>query len=258
MRTRLLPIGFASLLLCGCRGEAKPPPKVDAASHKAPNADASMTAEDWLNRGNELRQSDKEGSVNAYTMALELDPSLDEAVFNRACAHSELGQDRQAVADLKLLVDRESDLAEELKQLFATIPLAYVSIGTDALQSGDYDLAMEKYSAAVVYDPQNADGHVGCGLVHKKLGRIDDAFTCYSKAIEVDPNCAIAFHNRGELFLARKEFQKAVSDFTRAIEIDPDASSYDSRALAFEGAGETAKADDDRRTAAGLKAKSAN
>ena len=217
-----------------------------------------MNAEEWFNRGNELRESDKEGSVVAYTKAIELDPSLDEAIFNRACAHSELGQDRQAVADLKLLVDRGSELAEELKQLFASIPLAYVSIGTGAYQSEDYDLAMEKYSAAIIYDPQSANGHVGCGLVHKKLGRIDEAFTCYNKAIEVDPNCAIAFHNRGELFLARKEFRKAISDFTKAIEIDPDASSYDSRALAYEGAGEAAKAKDDRKTATGLTAKSAN
>jgi tetratricopeptide (TPR) repeat protein len=240
-----------AMMACGCGG---PDASVQDTADTRKNG-GSMSPEQWLSRGNDLRKTDKLKSVDAYSQAIRLDSSFDVAYYNRALTLSELGRDEEAAADLETLVQRNSEFAPRLKELFAAISGAFISVGNDAFESGDYELALNKYRAAAMYNAENAGGHIGCGLVYAQKGQRDDALAAFTRAIEVDPESSIAYQNRGELFLAEQEFGTAIDDLSRAIEWEPDEPSiYTSRARAYEARGESDKAQQDRNAAAQLAA----
>ena len=215
-----------------------------------------MMAQDWFNRGNDLRNTDKQAAINAYTEAIRLEPSLDVAYFNRALTYSELGRDKEAVADSKVLADRNSECAGRLRTLFGTLPGAYVSLGNHAFKAGDFRLALEKYDAALIYDPKCADAHVGRGVIFGQQGKIPEAISEYNRAIALDARSAVAYHNRGEAYLAQSQFREAVADFTKAIELDPgEPSGYTKRAEAFKGLHDKVRAKKDREMASRLEGK---
>jgi tetratricopeptide (TPR) repeat protein len=230
-------------------------------SNPKPRGDASteeevMSAPNWFARGNHLRETNKEDAIKAYTEAIRLEPSMEAAYFNRALTYSELGLDKEAVKDMDSLMTRRSELAKKLQGLFGVIVAANISMGTNAADSGNLDLALEKYNIALTYDPNSSDAHVGRGFVFSQKGRFEDAIAEFDRALESNPKSALAFHNRGQTNIARSEFDQAVADFTKAIELDPnEPSAYRERARAYESLGQLANAKKDRQEASRLGAK---
>jgi tetratricopeptide (TPR) repeat protein len=79
-----------------------------------------------------LRSSDvaeKQIAVGYFCRAIELDPSFDEAWFNRAIGLQSLGLHEDAISDLQALLERDSPLAGRLSQLFAMLPDVYTQLG---------------------------------------------------------------------------------------------------------------------------------
>jgi Tfp pilus assembly protein PilF len=219
-------------------------------------AGQKVAAQEWFNRGNELRPKDREKALFAYSESIRLDPSFDRAYFNRALLHSEMGRDKEAMADYQVLKDRKSESAPKLKGLFAGVAGAYLSIGNDACEKGDLELALSKYKAAAIYDPEYANAYIGRGIVYQKKGKVDDAITEFQHAIELDPKSAIAHLNCGEAYLEQSKFDKAIESLTKAIELNPqEAAAYTSRAAAYEGSKDKVKAQEDRAAASRLKDK---
>src|SRR5262249_37180908 len=143
----------------------------------------------------------------AYTKAIRLQPSMQEAYFNRALTHSELGQDKEAVRDMDTLVSSGSELGKKLKGLFGAIVGANISMGTAAAERGDWNLALEKYDIALIYEPKSPDAHVGRGLIFAQRGKFDDAIAEFDRALDLNPKSALAYHNRGQANLTRSRFE---------------------------------------------------
>src|SRR5438128_2090788 len=87
---------FLGVLGCGSQPAAPSGP-----------AQGKSAAEAWFKRANEARSAKssmgKQRAVEAYSEAIRQDPSMEEAYFNRALTYAELGQAKDAVADLNHL-----------------------------------------------------------------------------------------------------------------------------------------------------------
>jgi tetratricopeptide (TPR) repeat protein len=101
--------------------------------------------------------------------------------------------------------------------------LTYTNRGAAFYSSGDYDLAIKDYNAAMKLAPREGE--------------------CYL--------------NRGEAWLAKKAYKEAIADFTKAIQLysNPKKSyeAYRLRAIAYEKKGDAIAADADRRRATRVK-----
>ena len=72
----------------------------------------------------------------------------------------------------------------------------------------------------------------------------------FNSATQLDPNIADPrlFASRGKAYLERKDYAKAIEDLTKAIHLNPkSASAYFDRARAYEGSGDSEKADKDSK-----------
>ena len=108
--------------------------------------------------------------------------------------------------------------------LVAFVPLAAANLGEDdstastdpnfqegkkAVESQDWNKAVELLSKAVQYDPKNADAHNFLGYAYRKTGKIDASFNHYSEALKLNPKHKHAHEYIGEAYLLTDNLPKA-------------------------------------------------
>lgn len=140
----------------------------------------------------------------------------------------------------------QDELSNDVKKLY--------NEGNLALKSRDYDLALEKYNAAVALDANFAKGHYWAGIANKmkknysaaeqsfktaiakddsyvrayvslgevqaRADRFNDAIASYNKALELDASAKKAHRGLGLVYMDTKNYGKAIEMFTKATEVD--------------------------------------
>ncbi len=207
------------------------------------NAVNRLSAEDWFQKGmtawNDRRYQD---AVDAYTKAIELDPTYVVAIDNRGACYGRLGKYREAMAD--------HNRAISLNPLYA---FAYTNRGAIYFYIGNYEKSVEDHSKAIELDRGNHLGWGNRGSVYINLKRYHDAVMDLNKAIELAPDFSDHYMNRAAAFLYLDQNQKALKDLDKAIELDPfNYRAYNNRSLAYQRLGEEEKSLADLKTAARL------
>ncbi len=119
-----------------------------------------------------------------------------------------------------------------------------------------YSDAIEKFSAILKANPNNAVAHTVRGLAYNKLGKPDLAIADFNKAIEINPLYSHAYSSRGFVYSEKNETKKALADFDKAIELNKsNDDAYYNRGLAYYRTEQYTKSLGDYKTAAGLKLK---
>ena len=62
---------------------------------------------------------------------------------------------------------------------------------------GNYQEAIENYSQASTFNPQDAKAYYNRGLTHSRLGKYEEAIQDYNQAIALDDQLALAYYSRG-------------------------------------------------------------
>jgi Flp pilus assembly protein TadD len=155
---------------------------------------------------------------------------------------------------------------------------------------GDWQHALDDYTAAIKWAPHNTelyydrgvvfasqseddaalrdfDAAMGAGSkvlvpalrqrakIYAARGNLSGALADYSKAINLQPKTASLWSDRGYVALNQHDYNEAVKDEAEAIQLDPKlARAYYLRGVASGDLGDRANAVDDLRTAVGLDA----
>jgi tetratricopeptide (TPR) repeat protein len=151
-----------------------------------------------------------EQAIEAYNLALALDPALTEAYYNRGRAYDLTGDYEQAIRDFDKVIELNPNLTE-----------AYRARGRSYRESGELERAIDDFDAAIALDPDFADAYAGRGLAYSRLGDLEQAIQDYDKAIELRPEDAEAYINRGEVYFRLEDYAEAIEDWTKVIELAP-------------------------------------
>jgi tetratricopeptide (TPR) repeat protein len=109
-----------------------------------------------------------------------------------------------------------------------------VQQGDALIKQGNYDEAIEEYTAAIELDPDLATAYLGRGQAYFPQGRSLMAVSDYSRAIELDPDYTAAYYGRGWAQLDNRAWEGAVSDFSKVIELEPNqARAYNGRGWGY-------------------------
>ncbi len=124
-----------------------------------------------------------------------------------------------ASADLSVLMQDETDWR------------SLNALASIALQTGQLDEAVRRYSGLLERQPDFAEGHYKRGNALNRLGRWSAALADYDRAVTLDPGYANAFCNRGTVFERLERWEEALVSYDRAIALDSkDAFAYYNRA----------------------------
>jgi tetratricopeptide (TPR) repeat protein len=229
----------------------KPPAKTASAEAKDPREQAAELFE----AGQSAHQKGElEKAVGLYGDALERDPSLWQAEFQRAAAYSSLNR----------LADAKASMLRALKQLseFGDAPeargpssRALVLLGEIALAENDPVEAEKSFRRALELNPPSARARAGLaeimlgggkhseaiaeakaaieagddsaaiyallGEAQTLSGKYDESLASLNEALKREPKNAIALRRRAEVYLARNDLKAAIEDLSASAEIEP-------------------------------------
>jgi tetratricopeptide (TPR) repeat protein len=121
-------------------------------------------AQDWLDRGVELEETDHDGALAAYERAIALHATLLDAHINRACLLHEAGR----------LAEAERAYREGIAAC-GDDPHLLFNLGVLLEDLGRKQEALENYQAALRADPRFSDCHHNLALVCEELGKAQEA-----------------------------------------------------------------------------------
>ena len=97
------------------------------------------------------------------------------------------------------------------------------SEGLKAARSGNFELAVLKFQAAVRLSPDNASAWTNLGLTQRKLGDFQGAVESYQNAIKIKPGFALAHKNLGVVLEEMGKLKQAAEAYLKYVELAPGA-----------------------------------
>lgn len=128
----------------------------------------------YLKRGNRYLNSNPGYALSFYNTALELDPTHEEAMYQRAIAYGRVGNLEAALADINTLIDTQPDDA-----------IYYFIRANLNKQVGKIDLAIADYSQALALNPDYEVPYFNRANTYLELGCTDKAQADYEAFIEL-------------------------------------------------------------------------
>ncbi len=224
-------------------------------------------AQEHLDAGNTAFEAgNHQQAIAEYDQAIELDPEMAMAYYNRGRAYLSLGEYEKVIADLDRAIELDPEMAmaynnrgyvydnlgeyekaiadyDRALELDSEMAMAYVNRAKVYLSLGEHKKAIADSDRAIELDSEMALAYVNRGAAYSNLGEHEKTIADCDRAVDLDPEIALAYGNRGGAYLSLGEHEKAIADCDRAIELDPEmATAYVNRGAAYFSLGEYEKA----------------
>lgn len=114
----------------------------------------------------------------------------------------------------------ESETVEDLEQeIDYKKSSKHFGIGLGYALKGNHAKAIENFTKAIAFDPENASAYANRGHIYREKSQWDLAMADYNRAIEITPKLSgRIYFNRGNIYEMRGEFESALADYDMAIE----------------------------------------
>jgi tetratricopeptide (TPR) repeat protein len=99
--------------------------------------------------------------------------------------------------------------------------LALYNLGQITQQRGSLEESIALYDRALASDPSLASAAFNRAIALRELGREDEAIAGFEAILAEDPDSVGALFNLGNLYIARGEPERGVELVNRAVELDP-------------------------------------
>jgi arylsulfatase A-like enzyme/Tfp pilus assembly protein PilF len=99
----------------------------------------------------------------------------------------------------------------------------YLNPGQEALDEGDFDLALENFTKLAQLDPANPSAQIYVAKVFFAMNDYDRAKKAFRKVIELDPESSTPYFRLGNIAQAEGMLDEAEGFYKKALEIIPDS-----------------------------------
>ena len=155
---------------------------------------AGEKAEDFLIQGEEkYRKGDRQGAIEAFSQAIELNPNYVEAYYNRGRVRYVLGDHKGAIADYN-----------EALRINPSDSKAYYNRGVTRSRLGDNKGAIADFNEALRINPKYAKAYNVRGYVRAELGDKQGAIQDFQKAADL-------FQKQGD----RDNYNRAINNLNK-------------------------------------------
>jgi len=146
----------------------------------------------------------------AYSKAIEHTRMNAESFYGRAVSYMALDKFKDAIPDLKRVVQLQPENLEILIEL------------SEANRSaGDFNQAAEVMQEYMVYYPGQAEAFYMHGIILFESGKYLKALSSFNHCLELETNDPRFYAARGKTYLATSTYPYALNDFGMALDLDP-------------------------------------
>lgn len=256
IRTIVIAIALGGLILVAGAQQPGPlsPPSAKAVESEDQGPAAQAAA--FFERGQQAHEAGKlEEAVRLYSEALERDPSLWQAEYQRGVAYFSLGKLTEARAAMMRTIQLLSEFTDS-PQRRAISARVQSTLGEIALAEANPAEAERAFRRALELSPSSGRAHVGLAevfLSNRKFaeaaaeakaaiaagedrasiylllgqaqmlsGQDDEAMASLNEALKREPQMAVALCARAELLLKRNDLPRAITDLQAALALAQD------------------------------------
>jgi len=181
-------------------------------------------------------------ALELFTRALELDPTLIDALLYRGFFRHGIGETEQALSDF--------DMALELDPANAG---SYQMMGVVLSDAEYYQKALKAFNRVIELDPDYPGIYYHRGFAQLFLWNFDEAISDFSRAIEYNPGSPSPYFARGTAYYLNEQNYKALEDMSATIDRNPnDGEAYMLRSQIYRQLGNLEQAESDSTRAAAL------
>ena len=146
--------------------------------------------------------------------------------------------------------DAETESDDAGEESAADCPEACLIQGCTHLEAGEWERAVEVFTAALRANPQDAEAYQQRARAYLELGKVNDALQDAEAAVRYEPEDAECYLVRGAALVKTRQFDPAIADLTRYLKEEDTYTSGGPRAsralywrgLAYAGQGEIRRA----------------
>ena len=99
---------------------------------------------------------------------------------------------------------------------------AWHGLGVVALQTENFDHAVEWISKATSLNPSHFGFFINLGTAYQSLGRFESALEAYERSIELRSDISDVYYNRGVVLQKLGRFEEAIESYDKSISLSPD------------------------------------
>jgi tetratricopeptide (TPR) repeat protein len=178
-------------------------------------------------------------SLDILNSILKKDDSNTQAWLMRGYIFKENGDTNQAVSDFQSALEANPEFYDANMQLGMIFQLR------------NNPICVGYFTNALMARPASEEAYYGRGLWYQEKGQFNQAIQDYSAILKINPKNKTAHFNLGYIHLVYlKVYPEAVKHFTRAIESDTTyAEAYFNRAMSYERLGNIVAAQSDFQSA---------
>ncbi len=198
----ILLVTFIGMVLAACGGAA-PTEERQATATLAPPTDTPTSeptgiptpeptdtptpipAQEHLEAGEAAHEAgDYEQAIAEYAQAIELNPKLVMAYFNRAASYSELEMYEKAIADYSQVIELDPQDTQ-----------AYFQRATLLYDTGHPNKALDDLNQTLEIDPEYAMAYALRSVLYMEMGEQEKALADMEHAVELEPELAEAIQS---------------------------------------------------------------
>lgn len=147
-------------------------------------------------------------SIEYLTMALELDPGNDTALFWRGMAYGRNQQVPLGIADLTVFIANNPQDSR-----------AYTKRGVRYIWTGDLAKAKADLLKAIQLDATNAEAHDDLGVIYAQEKNYQQAMQHFRLSLKYDPSYQKAWHNLSMVHYLTQKNSKALAYVDKSLEL---------------------------------------
>ncbi len=176
----------------------------------------------YIGQIQERQGKDKE-AMQSYIMGLNLKPTCEELMLDRAALYYRMGQEDYAIMGYTDALELNANNTEAL---FMRAHLYRIK--------REYKRSRQDYETLLKLEPTNENAMLGLVLLNDENSRPNEAMDQINSLILLHPNHAMLYAVRGGMEQKRKQYELALHDLTVAIDMEPrNADFYVSRATLY-------------------------
>jgi tetratricopeptide (TPR) repeat protein len=124
------------------------------------------------------------------------------------------------LADNRKQWDKAIELYKQSLVLDPHYADAYIGLGGDYYETGEYQLEVQSYQKATMSAPDNPKAFYGLGSAYEEVGDYAKAIDAYNKVLSIDPTYKDAMYDLTIVYLAIGDTQKARDLLPRLMTVD--------------------------------------
>jgi serine/threonine-protein kinase len=198
----------------------------------------NLKAYDYYLRGNNYQQrsytkDDFQTAIKMYEKAIKLDSNFTLAYANLSNLHTDMywfthDRSKKRLMLAKKAIDKAVELNPDLPEVRLALGEYYYH------GKREYKRALEQYSIALKYMPNNSDLLMNIGIVKKRQGKFEDVLKYFKKAAELNPRSQTLIFETAFTYYNIRKYAEAERYYNQAISLAPDwPTPYHCKALLY-------------------------